>query len=109
MDLLPLFTITESTYAAIEPDEPTEPIPAAPPGPTTAASAAAATADTHSTREDAQGRQGRQAQGANDGVRVLCTNVSGGAQEEAPGGERDLCRVLEKVRRTVEGQYSVQY
>lgn len=113
MFLIALFSLSslssaESTYAAIEPDtKPTEPSTAAPPGAATAASAtAAATADdTNSTGEDAESGQGRQAEGPHDGVRVLCTNVQGGAQEEAPGGECDLCRVLEKVRRAVEGQY----
>ena len=99
---------TEPTYAAIEPDtKPTEPTTAAAPPATAAGPAAAAAADdTHD--EDAESGQGRQAEGPHDGVRVLCTNVPGGAQEEAPGGECDLCRVLEKVRRAVEGQYQNQ-
>lgn len=89
----------ESTYAAIEPDtKPTEPSTAAPPGAAPAASSAAAADDAGPSSEDAESGQGRKAEGSHDRLRLLCTNVPGGAQEEAPRGERHLCRVLEKVR-----------
>jgi len=38
-------------------------------------------------------------------VRILCADLSGGAQEEAPRRAGRLCRVLEEMLREVEGAF----